>query len=184
MLNFDAYALPLLPLSRWNGLDMIPMIAEAPVSESCGGAVDPHVTEGCSIMLRRILVFVGSLVLVSGAFAFSDKEESSPLGRNDPIKYETEENPPKDQIGEKRRDYAVLEAALEDLARKKRGQRKGVRTIYWLREVDSNLKRDTSADEEVCEDLARRARSQSFPRADRSMKTRSHPPRDGWCPVV
>lgn len=71
-------------------------------------------------MFRRMLsVVIGSVALWEGAFLVSAQEKVSPSGRDrdkQPIKYEAEEGNPKDKAGRKRRDYAVLEAALNDLS--------------------------------------------------------------------
>jgi len=66
-----------------------------------------------------LLLIVGSFVLLEGALIVSAQARvPSPDKKQDPplVRYEAEEGLPKDKAGEKRRDYAVLEAALNDLA--------------------------------------------------------------------
>ena len=52
------------------------------------------------------------------------------------VRYEVEEGPPKDKAAEKRRDYAVLEAALDDLANPKNPEYKhGIQVFRERREI-------------------------------------------------
>jgi hypothetical protein len=65
------------------------------------------------------LAIGGSVVLLQAALiARAQTKEPSPGKNQDqaPVRYEAEAGVPKDKAAEKRRDYAVLEAALNDLA--------------------------------------------------------------------
>lgn len=67
---------------------------------------------------RSLLVVIGVVFLLGAAFLVSPPEKAPlPVTKQDHhfIKYEAEEGVPKDEAAEKRRDYAVLEAALNDL---------------------------------------------------------------------
>lgn len=67
---------------------------------------------------RRLLVVIGFVWLLDGAVVVPAQEKASPPGketRGRPFKYEAEDVVPKDKASEKRRDYAVLEATLNDL---------------------------------------------------------------------
>ena len=59
---------------------------------------------------RKLLVIIGSIALLGEAFIVSAQDKTPS------VKYEAEGGLPKDKSGEKRRDYAVLEAALNDMA--------------------------------------------------------------------
>ncbi len=67
---------------------------------------------------HRLSVAIGFILLLSGSLLVLAQERTSSPGKKQgeqPIAYEAEEQVPKDRTGEKRRDYAVLEAALNDL---------------------------------------------------------------------
>jgi hypothetical protein len=59
---------------------------------------------------RNLLVVIGYVALLGGASIVSAQDKTPS------VKYEAEAGLPKDKVGEKRRDYAVLEAALNDIA--------------------------------------------------------------------
>jgi hypothetical protein len=68
---------------------------------------------------KTVSVVIGSFVLLNVTLSGSAQDKApSPDKAQDrqPIRYEAEEGLPKDKAGETRRDYAVLEAALNDLA--------------------------------------------------------------------
>jgi hypothetical protein len=66
---------------------------------------------------RMLLVRVWVMALMPGTFLVYAQEKASSKKQDQPsIRYEAEEGAPKDKAAEKRRDYAVLEAALNDLA--------------------------------------------------------------------
>jgi hypothetical protein len=96
---------------------------------------------------RRLSVMIGFIALLGGAFLVSTQERaSSPSKKQDqqPIKYEAEEGIPKDKAGEKRRDYAVLEATLNDLASPKNPEYK-----YHIENVGPG--REIVIDDKTCE---------------------------------
>lgn len=67
---------------------------------------------------RAALAAIGPLALLVGGFLASAQEKTPAPGKEPgepPVKYEAEEEAPKDHAGRRRRDYAVLEAALNDL---------------------------------------------------------------------
>jgi hypothetical protein len=64
-------------------------------------------------------VFIGLMPFLWAAFQLSAQEKSSPPPKSQDeqaVKYEAAEGIPKDKAAEKLRDYAVLEACLNDLA--------------------------------------------------------------------
>jgi hypothetical protein len=69
-------------------------------------------------MFKHILLVVTGLIAVSGGavLVFAQGKASSKKQDQQSIRYEAEEGIPKDKAAEKRRDYAVLEATLNDLA--------------------------------------------------------------------
>ncbi len=74
-------------------------------------------------MIKQLLfVASGFVVLAGGVLLVSNLDwpwlTASPKDQQ-PINYEANEGIPKDKVGEKRRDYAVLEAALNDLTSRK-----------------------------------------------------------------
>jgi len=76
---------------------------------------------------RMLLSVIGSIALLGGALIASAQEKApSPEKKHDQpsVKYEAEEGLPKDKAGEKRRDYAALEAALNDLASRQNAEYK------------------------------------------------------------
>ena len=74
--------------------------------------------KGSTMFKRMLLVAIGLIAPFEAAFFASAQDKAASDGKKtDPprIKYEAEEGVPKDKPGEKRRDYAVLEAALNDI---------------------------------------------------------------------
>ena len=70
-------------------------------------------------MSKGKILVDGFLTLPGGALIVSAQEKTSSPERNQvqhSVKYEVEAGLPKDEVGEKRRDYAILEAALNDVA--------------------------------------------------------------------
>ena len=71
-------------------------------------------------MVKWKPILIAGLVIAAGAVspAAGQKKAPSPPKKRlqPPLRYEAEDGPPKNAAGEKRRDYAVLEAALNDLA--------------------------------------------------------------------
>ncbi len=131
----------------------------------------------------KLVAISGCLVaLVATSTIFAQK--SAPLPRtkeNQPsVRYEAEDGVPKDKAGEKRRDYAVLEAALNDLAspnnpeyEKRRAplrvvinHKTSVADFFTSRivEPDSATTRKIPAD--VQKDLDRRAKAPAMSLAD------------------
>lgn len=79
------------------------------------------------MFVRRLLFVVGSIALINGAFIASAQDKASSSGKTrdqKSVRYDAEEGLPGDKAGEKRRDYAVLEAALNDLASPKNPENK------------------------------------------------------------
>jgi len=67
---------------------------------------------------RTLRVVLGSVALMGGAFIASAQEKPPTPGNDQDlqsVRYKAEEGLPGDNAGEKRRDYVVLEAALNDL---------------------------------------------------------------------
>jgi hypothetical protein len=82
-------------------------------------------------MLKRMLLVVNAFfsVLIAPSLVFAEQKSNS-LARNreqPPIRYIAEDGVPKDKAAEKRRDFAVLEAALNDLTSPKNPEYK-----YWV----------------------------------------------------
>jgi hypothetical protein len=74
---------------------------------------------GNGVSKFRLIVIAGFVVALIGAFALivRMKTRSSTTEPAHPaVRYEAEDGLPKDEAGERRRDFAVLEAALNDLA--------------------------------------------------------------------
>ena len=70
-------------------------------------------------MFKGTILVVGFLALPGGALIDSVQDKTSSPERNrvqHPVKFEAEADLPKDKAGEQRRNNAVLEAALNDLA--------------------------------------------------------------------
>src|SRR6516225_2591455 len=99
--------------------------------------------------ITLLLVF-SALAPLDGAIIVSAQQISPSPGKiqdQPPVKYEAEEGLPKDRAGEKRRDYAVLEAALNDLASPKNPEYKNVIQNLGLRReivIDDKMSPDHS----------------------------------------
>ena len=93
-----------------------------------------------------LMIVIGVITLLGEAFLVSAQEKASSPGKKQdqpPVKYEAEEGSPKDKAAEKRRDYAVLEASLNDLASAKNPEYK-----YHIKNVGPG--REIVIDDRTC----------------------------------
>lgn len=99
-------------------------------------------------MSRRMLLLVIVVFALLGAtsLVFAWRKPPPPGKKTDqaPIKYEAEDGLPKDKAAEKRRDYAVLEATLNDLASPNNPEHK-----YYIKNVGPG--REIVIDHKLCE---------------------------------
>jgi hypothetical protein len=99
------------------------------------------------MLKRRLSVMIGFIPLLGGSLFVSAQERTSSHGKEQdqqPIKYEAEDGIPSDKAGEKRRDYAVLEATLNDLTSPKNPEYK-----YHIQNVGQG--REIVIDDMTCE---------------------------------
>ena len=78
-------------------------------------------------MFKSVLAIVSGVIALLGVALLISAQEKTPLpGKEDhqSVKSEAEEGGPKDKAAEKRRDYAALEACLNDLASAKNPEHK------------------------------------------------------------
>src|SRR5690348_9137380 len=74
----------------------------------------------------RVLVVLTPLP-VGAILTYAREKRSTKEPEEHPVRYEAEEGLPKDKAAEKRRDHAVLEAALNDLADPKNPEYKNMK---------------------------------------------------------
>ena len=88
---------------------------------------------------RVVLIVIGFMLFWGAAFQLSAQEKSSPRAKrhdDQAVKYEAAEGLPKNRTAEKLRDYAVLEACLNDLASPKNPEYKyHIKNVGYGREI-------------------------------------------------
>lgn len=93
------------------------------------------------------LIVIGIVALLGEAFMLSAQEKSSPPAKKQDeqaIRYKATDGIPKDKVAEKLRDYAVLEACLNDLASPKNPEHK-----YHIENVGPG--KEIVIDDAICE---------------------------------
>ncbi len=94
-----------------------------------------------------LLIMIGVMPLLGEAFLLSAQEKSSPPAKKQDeqaVRYKATDGIPEDKAGEKLRDYAVLEACLNDLASPKNPEHK-----YHIQNVGPG--REIVIDDATCE---------------------------------
>jgi hypothetical protein len=106
------------------------------------------ITEARSMAKATLLVIGSSLLLLADAWIVCAQTAAPSAGKNQDreiVRYEAEEGLPKDKAGEKRRDYAVLEAALNDLASPKNPEYKyRMKNVGPGKEIVLNVKTEVA----------------------------------------